>query len=191
MCQHSRWVGGWAAVRAGYDCALCMMSLLAASTASAARFWLQGVANTALAGAPPSFLQLCRRVLKSLSSHTQQESPGPFRKVSVALCCVTPALKVLNACVCVCVSLLQGTMSHMAPEALLRGHISKAADVYSFGVTLWELFTGCHAYHGEPEAHTFRQQLGASACNASARCSCASVYYKAPLTAASHNMQRE
>lgn len=40
-------------------------------------------------------------------------------------------------------------MSHMAPEALLRGHISKAADVYSFGVTLWELFTGCHAYHGE------------------------------------------
>jgi serine/threonine protein kinase len=41
----------------------------------------------------------------------------------------------------------------MAPEALLRGHISKAADVYSFGVTLWELFTGCHAYHGEPEAH--------------------------------------
>ena len=44
---------------------------------------------------------------------------------------------------------LQGTMSHMAPEALLRGHISKAADVYSFGITLWELFTGCHAYFGE------------------------------------------
>lgn len=43
----------------------------------------------------------------------------------------------------------QGTMSHMAPEALLRGHISKKADVYSYGITLWELFTGCHAYHGE------------------------------------------
>lgn len=40
-------------------------------------------------------------------------------------------------------------MSHMAPEALLRGHISKKADVYSYGITLWELFTGCHAYHGE------------------------------------------
>jgi serine/threonine protein kinase len=40
-------------------------------------------------------------------------------------------------------------MSHMAPEVLLNGHISKAADVYSFGITLWELFTGCHAYHGE------------------------------------------
>lgn len=59
--------------------------------------------------------------------------------VDVELCCV----------VILCLLAIQGTMSHMAPEALLRGHISKAADVYSFGITLWELFTGCHAYHGE------------------------------------------
>jgi serine/threonine protein kinase len=51
-------------------------------------------------------------------------------------------------CCCCCCCKLQGTMSHMAPEVLLNGHISKAADVYSFGITLWELFTGCHAYHG-------------------------------------------
>jgi serine/threonine protein kinase len=38
--------------------------------------------------------------------------------------------------------LLQGTMSHMAPEVMLQGRISKAADVYSFGITLWDLFTG-------------------------------------------------
>jgi serine/threonine protein kinase len=37
----------------------------------------------------------------------------------------------------------------MAPEALLHGHISKAADVYAFGITLWELFTGGQAYQGE------------------------------------------
>ena len=43
---------------------------------------------------------------------------------------------------------LQGTMSHMAPEALLHGHISKAADMYSFGITLWELFTGGQPYQG-------------------------------------------
>jgi serine/threonine protein kinase len=36
----------------------------------------------------------------------------------------------------------------MAPEALLHGHISKAADVYAFGITLWELFTGGQAYQG-------------------------------------------
>eukprot|EP00775_Hariotina_reticulata_P003853 gene3853-4110_t len=46
------------------------------------------------------------------------------------------------------VSAFQGTMSHMAPEALLHGRISKAADVYSYGITLWELFTGGQAYQG-------------------------------------------
>eukprot|EP00775_Hariotina_reticulata_P009645 gene9645-9805_t len=50
------------------------------------------------------------------------------------------------------VSAFQGTMSHTAPEVLLRGHISKAADVYSYGITLWELFTAGHAYHGIPRA---------------------------------------
>ncbi|GAX78093.1 hypothetical protein CEUSTIGMA_g5535.t1 [Chlamydomonas eustigma] len=35
----------------------------------------------------------------------------------------------------------QGTMTHMAPEILSRGHQSKASDVYAFGVTLWELYT--------------------------------------------------
>ncbi|KAG1672493.1 hypothetical protein FOA52_002801 [Chlamydomonas sp. UWO 241] len=30
----------------------------------------------------------------------------------------------------------------MAPEILLDGRVSKAADVYAFGITLWELFTG-------------------------------------------------
>jgi hypothetical protein len=44
--------------------------------------------------------------------------------------------------------LLQGTMSHMAPEALLQGRISKAGDVYAYGITLWELFTGGQAYQG-------------------------------------------
>ncbi|KAI8468110.1 MAG: kinase-like domain-containing protein [Monoraphidium minutum] len=50
------------------------------------------------------------------------------------------------------VSAFQGTMSHMAPEALLHGRISKAGDVYSFGVTLWELFTAGSAYQGVPRA---------------------------------------
>ncbi|WIA33746.1 hypothetical protein OEZ86_006861 [Tetradesmus obliquus] len=50
------------------------------------------------------------------------------------------------------VSAFQGTMSHMAPEVMLQGRISKAADVYSFGITLWDLFTGGHAYHGIPKA---------------------------------------
>ncbi len=47
---------------------------------------------------------------------------------------------------------LQGTMTHMAPEVLLHGKISRASDVYAFGILLWELITGGHAYRGVPRA---------------------------------------
>lgn len=32
-----------------------------------------------------------------------------------------------------------GTITHMPPELLEQGIISKAADVYSFGVLLWQV----------------------------------------------------
>ena len=32
-----------------------------------------------------------------------------------------------------------GTVTHMSPELLTEGHLSKDADVYSFGVMLWEM----------------------------------------------------
>jgi serine/threonine protein kinase len=32
---------------------------------------------------------------------------------------------------------MQGTMTHMAPEIMIKGHISKAADVYALGMVLW------------------------------------------------------
>ncbi|PNH06725.1 Mitogen-activated protein kinase kinase kinase 11 [Tetrabaena socialis] len=46
----------------------------------------------------------------------------------------------------------QGTLTHMAPEVMLLGRISKAADVYAYGITLWELFVGGQAFHGVPRA---------------------------------------
>ncbi|KIY91950.1 Mitogen-activated protein kinase kinase kinase 11 [Monoraphidium neglectum] len=46
----------------------------------------------------------------------------------------------------------QGTMTHMAPEVMTAGRISKASDVYAFGVLMWELFTGQHAFKGIPRA---------------------------------------
>eukprot|EP00878_Enallax_costatus_P018623 GHUV01019614.1.p1 GENE.GHUV01019614.1~~GHUV01019614.1.p1 ORF type:complete len:911 (+),score=211.03 GHUV01019614.1:148-2880(+) len=39
-----------------------------------------------------------------------------------------------------------GTMSHMPPELLRYGRMSAAADVYAFGVMLWEIFTGQPAF---------------------------------------------
>jgi len=41
----------------------------------------------------------------------------------------------------------------MSPEVLLEGRVSKAADVYAFGITMWELFTAGHAYKGAVSLH--------------------------------------
>jgi hypothetical protein len=36
----------------------------------------------------------------------------------------------------------------MPPEAQLQGRLSKAGDVYSFGIWMWEVYTGLHAFDG-------------------------------------------
>lgn len=41
-----------------------------------------------------------------------------------------------------------GTITHMAPEIITESLHSKAGDVYSFGVILFELLSGCKPYHG-------------------------------------------
>uniref|UniRef100_A0A383VPR0 Protein kinase domain-containing protein n=1 Tax=Tetradesmus obliquus TaxID=3088 RepID=A0A383VPR0_TETOB len=41
-----------------------------------------------------------------------------------------------------------GTISHSAPEVLTTGRMSAAADVYSFGIMMWELFTASSAFKG-------------------------------------------
>lgn len=43
---------------------------------------------------------------------------------------------------------MQGTPTHMAPELFTSGHLSKASDVYAFGVLLFEIVTGQRAYTG-------------------------------------------
>ncbi|GAX82965.1 hypothetical protein CEUSTIGMA_g10392.t1 [Chlamydomonas eustigma] len=44
--------------------------------------------------------------------------------------------------------MFQGTKNHMAPEIFREVHISKAADVYAFGITLWELYTSKKPFTG-------------------------------------------
>ena len=45
------------------------------------------------------------------------------------------------------------TVTHMAPEVLLNGELSRAGDVYSFGVLLWAMCTGARPWasmsHGQ------------------------------------------
>ncbi|KAG2453166.1 hypothetical protein HYH02_002490 [Chlamydomonas schloesseri] len=45
-----------------------------------------------------------------------------------------------------------GTLVYMAPETLLKGHVSRASDVYSFGILLYELYSGETAYKDVPKA---------------------------------------
>ena len=45
---------------------------------------------------------------------------------------------------------LDGTPTHMAPEMLLSGRKSKAGDVYSFGLVMWEMYTGGRAFSDIP-----------------------------------------
>ena len=41
-----------------------------------------------------------------------------------------------------------GTVTHMPPELLTEGKLSKAVDVYAFGVVLWEMCTGKRPWGG-------------------------------------------
>ena len=41
-----------------------------------------------------------------------------------------------------------GTVTHMPPELLLDGRLSKSADVYAYGVLLFELFTADRPWSG-------------------------------------------
>lgn len=41
-----------------------------------------------------------------------------------------------------------GTVTHMPPELLLDGKLSKSADVYAYGVLLYELFTAERPWNG-------------------------------------------
>eukprot|EP00798_Chlamydomonas_sp_ICE-L_P008020 gene8020-1250_t len=48
-----------------------------------------------------------------------------------------------------------------SPELLTNGRMSKAGDVYAYGITLWELYTGGAPYKGTPKAllgHQVAQQ---------------------------------
>jgi hypothetical protein len=51
-----------------------------------------------------------------------------------------------------CATKTVGTISHMPPELLTSGVMAKGGDVYSFGVMLWELYTGKRAWGGSSQA---------------------------------------
>jgi eukaryotic-like serine/threonine-protein kinase len=51
-------------------------------------------------------------------------------------------------------SAVAGTLTHMAPEALIGGHTDARTDVWSLGVLLYELTTGALPFHGRTPFET-------------------------------------
>ena len=44
--------------------------------------------------------------------------------------------------------LCPGTVSYCAPELLKEGKLTKAADVYSFAMIMWEIYSGTALFRG-------------------------------------------
>jgi len=57
--------------------------------------------------------------------------------------------------------LILGTASYMAPEQAAGKPVDKRADIWAFGVVLWELLTGRRLFDGETVSHTLADVLRA------------------------------
>ncbi|MBM3767894.1 MAG: hypothetical protein FJW32_21105 [Acidobacteria bacterium] len=59
------------------------------------------------------------------------------------------------------VGVILGTASYMAPEQAAGKSVDKRADIWSFGVVLWEMLTGRRLFDGETVSHTLADVLRA------------------------------
>lgn len=54
---------------------------------------------------------------------------------------------------------LLGTVAYVSPEVVMRGHCDERSDLYSFGIVLFEMLTGCQPFTGEQPVHVAFQHV--------------------------------
>ena len=59
------------------------------------------------------------------------------------------------------VGVIMGTASYMSPEQAAGKPVDRRADIWSFGVVLWEMLTGTRLFDGESVSHTLADVLRA------------------------------
>ncbi len=57
--------------------------------------------------------------------------------------------------------MIMGTVAYMSPEQAAGKPVDKRADIWAFGVLLWEMLTGKRLFDGETISHTLADVLGA------------------------------
>jgi len=57
------------------------------------------------------------------------------------------------------IGVILGTAAYMAPEQAVGGTVDRRADIWSFGVVLWEMLTGRRLFEGETTSHVLASVL--------------------------------
>jgi len=86
-------------------------------------------------------------------------TPGDGSRNACATISPTLSMARQGASAATQLGMIMGTAAHMSPEQAAGKPVDKRADIWSFGVVLWEMLTGQRLFDGETVSHTLAAVL--------------------------------